>query len=435
MSLVSQTKHISLSELLTSVKASLESAFPLPVWVAAEIADLKVNGAGHCYMELVEKGGANSVPRASARAVAWRSQWQTLSAYFRTTAGSALEAGMKVLVRVVVSYHELYGFSLVVSDIDPSYTLGERERQRQETIKKLQADGVWDMNRQVGFPLVVQRIAVVSSSGAAGWRDFLQELGRYPYNFAVTLFEATMQGHATENSIVEALAGIAQSADEFDAVVIIRGGGSQSDLAAFDGYVLCSHIAQFPLPILTGIGHDKDRSVADMVAAEELKTPTAVAVWLGERISDFDGLLDSLSDSVREEAWGILEREKVRLERLGRVVSTGAVEMTRRLEVRLERLGAETVRRASEYFLRENNRLAGYEVFLTERPSLFLSRLSEKLVGYEGIISARRPDNILALGFSIVRANGRAVTDPATLAPDTPIEITLAKGKMKAKTI
>jgi exodeoxyribonuclease VII large subunit len=447
-----EQKHISLGELLAGVARALDQAFPLPVWVAAEIADLRVAGTGHCYLELVEKSGGNArggfghagnssaVPKAQARAVVWRGTWASLSAYFRGVTGSPLGVGMKVLVKVTVSYHELYGFSLVVSDIDPSYTLGEAQRQRLETIARLQSEGVFDMNRSLDMPSVVQRVAVISSSAAAGWRDFAQELGRYPWRFEVTLFEAVMQGAATEESMVAALEEIASRADDFDVVVIIRGGGSTTDLAAFDGYRLCCHIAQFPLPVVTGIGHDKDRSVADMVAALELKTPTAVAVWLGEGLGEVAALLDDLSGRLAEAASGVLERERGRLERAARVVSLGAVDMTRRLEVRLARLSGEVARLSGERLLRERHRLSNLAVYASERPAMFLMRATERLAGFEQAVALRRPENILALGFAIVRTpvapdgtGGRAVTDPATLAPDQPLDITLAKGTLKAK--
>lgn len=429
---MSATKHISLLELQQQVRRSLDLAFPMPVWVAAEIAEMKVNYSGHCYMELVEKGGANSVPKAQARAVVWKSGWQSLSAYFRGVTGSDLAMGMKVLLKVAVSYHELYGFSLQISDIDPSYTLGDWERQKQETIARLQSDGVFDMNREAGLPLAVQRVAVVSSAGAAGYRDFMQEIGRYAYRFELTLFEAVMQGHATEDSVVAALESIADRIDDFDAVVLIRGGGSQSDLAAFNSYRLCSHIAQFPLPVLTGIGHDKDQSVADMVAAVELKTPTAVAGWLGERLASLDRLLDELTDKTRRGAEYILDGEKLRLERAARMVSIGAVEMTRRLEVRLERLSAELARQSGEYFLRQGHRLENIGMFLRERPSVYLARQAERLEAMERTVALRRPENILALGFAIVRSDGKSVRDASALTEGQQVEIALARGTVGA---
>ena len=286
-----EESYISLSELQRRIKGAVEMSLPVPLWVAAEIAEIKVNHSGHCYLELVEKaepaaacrGDAGAVPKAQARAVIWRSQYAMLSSYFEAETGCRLEAGMRVLAKVLVSYHGLYGLTLQVTDLDASYTLGEVERQRQLTIRRLQADGVWDMNREMPLPLLVQRIAVVSSSAAAGYRDFRNELRGGGYAFTVTLFDAVVQGAAAEESLVAALCAVAERADEFDAVVLIRGGGSASDLSCFNSYRLCSHVAQFPLPVITGIGHDKDTSVADMVAHTALKTPTAVATWLTER--------------------------------------------------------------------------------------------------------------------------------------------------------
>lgn len=432
---MSEKKHISLLDLQGMVKRSLDEAFPVPVWVSAEIAEIKVNQSGHCYLELVEKGGPNSVPKAQARAVVWRSSWQSLSAYFRGVTGSGIEAGMKVLLKVHVTYHELYGFSLQITDVDPSYTLGDWERQRQETIAQLQADGVFDMNRELELPHAVQRIAVVSSAGAAGYRDFMQEIGRFPYRVVITLFESVMQGHATEESVIASLEAIAGRSDDFDAVVVIRGGGSQSDLAAFNSYRLCCHIAQFPLPVITGIGHDKDRSVADMVAAVELKTPTAVAGWIGERLAAFDRLLDELAGRAVAETQAVIEREKLRLERAARVVSAGAVEMTRKLEMRIEKLNAELARRAGEYFIRQANRISNFENSLAERPLFFLSRQAEKLVSMEKTVALRRPENILSLGFAIVRSGGKAVRDASLLTDGQQVDISLAKGNVTAKII
>ena len=294
-------QHITLSELQSLIKRSIDDAHPLPYWVTAEISELKVNYSGHCYLELVEKGGANHVPKAKISAVIWRSTYGMIASYFgAATGGQTLCAGLKVLVKALVSYHELYGLSLQITDIDPSYTLGDMERQRRQTIEQLQRDGVFDMNRELPMPAVVQRLAVVSSRNAAGYQDFMKELSSGPYRFEVTLFDAFMQGAESEESIVRALETVADALDDFDAVVLIRGGGSQSDLGSFDSYRLCCHLAQFPLPVIAGIGHDKDRSVADLVAAVSLKTPTAVAVYLKNKMAEFEALLDSLRGRLAE---------------------------------------------------------------------------------------------------------------------------------------
>ena len=276
-------QYITLSELQRRVRQVLEERFALPLWVSAEIAEVKVNYSGHCYLELVEKGEGDGVPKAQARAVIWRSQYARIAAYFEAETGQRLAAGMRILAKATVNYHELYGFSLQLLDVDPAYTLGDMERQRQQTIARLQAEGVWEMTRQQALPAVVQRIAVVSSSRAAGYQDFCNELAKSPYRFCLTLFDAVVQGAAAEDSIVDALSRIAAAGEAFDAVVMIRGGGSSSDLNCFNAYRLCNHVAQFPLPVVTGIGHDKDTSVADLVAHTALKTPTAVAASNGWR--------------------------------------------------------------------------------------------------------------------------------------------------------
>ena len=272
-------QHITLSELQSLIKRGIDDAHPLPYWVTAEISELKVNYSGHCYLELVEKGGANHVPKAKISAVIWRSTYGMIASYFgASTGGQTLCAGLKVLVN----------------------TLGDMERQRRQTIEQLQRDGVFDMNRELPMPAVVQRLAVVSSRNAAGYQDFMKELSSGPYRFEVTLFDAFMQGAESEESIVRALETVADALDDFDAVVLSRGGGSQSDLGSFDSYRLCCHLAQFPLPVIAGIGHDKDRSVADLVAAVSLKTPTAVAVYLKNKMAEFEALLDSLRGRLAE---------------------------------------------------------------------------------------------------------------------------------------
>ena len=310
-------QYITLSELQRRVRQVLEERFALPLWVSAEIAEVKVNYSGHCYLELVEKGEGDGVPKAQARAVIWRSQYARIAAYFEAETGQRLAAGMRILAKATVNYHELYGFSLQLLDVDPAYTLGDMERQRQQTIARLQAEGVWEMNRQQAMPAVVQRIAVVSSSRAAGYQDFCNELAKSPYRFCLTLFDAVVQGAAAEDSIVDALSRIAAAGEAFDAVVMIRGGGSSSDLNCFNAYRLCNHVAQFPLPVVTGIGHDKDTSVADLVAHTALKTPTAVAAWLVERMAQADGYLAWAGLQLGNAALAITHSAAVGLERLG----------------------------------------------------------------------------------------------------------------------
>lgn len=429
---MSETRHLTLQQLQARIKESLDGAFPLPVWVVAEISELKVNYSGHCYMELVEKGGDNQVPRAKCSAIVWRSTWGALSSYFASATGSPLGAGMKVLLKVSVNYHELYGLSLTVSDIDPLYTLGDMERQRQETILRLQEEGVYDMNRSLDMPPVIQRIAVVSSRNAAGFQDFMKELGRSPYAFDVTLFDAFMQGNEAEASIIAALERVADEADRFDVAVVIRGGGSQSDLACFNSYRLCSHLAQFPLPVLTGIGHDKDQSVADLVAALALKTPTAVAAHLADGLARFDTWLDTLRDEVTGQTAAMLDQARRTLQEYGFSLSRTATELTRSLELRLERLSGEVVRRSEALLTAGRTRTDGFRTLLAERAHTLLAARGRHIAMLESLTESRRPEKILALGFSVVRSGGKAVKDGAALREGNPVRITFARGEKEA---
>ena len=394
----------------------------MPVWVAAEISELKVTYSGHCYIELVEKadepaatsprGGraSSSVPRAQARAVIWRSQYPMLSAYFEAETGSKLAAGMKILAKVLVSYHELYGLTLQIVDLDASYTLGEVQRQRQMTIKRLQADGVWDMNRETAMPILVQRIAVVSSASAAGYRDFMNELRSGGYAFRTELFDAVVQGAAAEESVTAALSAIAERAEEFDAVAMIRGGGSATDLSCFDSYLICSYVAQFPLPVITGIGHDKDTSVADMVAHKALKTPTAVAAWLTDRMA-------------RIEAW---------LDESARRLHDTAVAATRNERLRLERLASDTAREGGMYVERCRSALG----LLREQTAAAALRIVEsnkaRLEAADGLVEGRSPQRIMRMGFAVVRSGGRALLSTEGLRAGERIEVELCDGALDA---
>ncbi|WP_418424702.1 exodeoxyribonuclease VII large subunit [Alistipes sp.] len=407
---MAESQSITLRELQRRVKSALEGQFALPVWVSAEISEIKVNYSGHCYLELVEKGGDNGVPTAQARAVMWRSHYPRISGYFEAETGQRLAAGIRILAKVLVSYHELYGFSLQITDIDPSYTLGDMERQRQQTIAQLQQEGVWDMNREAPMPAVVQRIAVVSSVHAAGYQDFCQELEKSPYRFEVSLFDAFMQGEAAEESIVAALCAVAEQLEKFDAVVLIRGGGSRSDLNCFNAYRLCAHVAQFPLPVVTGIGHDKDTSVADMVAHTALKTPTAVAGWLVERMAEADGWLDYAALQLHDATAAAMHASEVRLERLSGEVRRLSGELLTRQSLRLEHLGT----------------------LLPEAARDFLARQALRLENAAELIAGRSPERILRLGFAVLRAGGKAVTSAAGVTAGEDVEIEVSDGRISA---
>lgn len=408
---MSSRKTITLSQLQRQVKQTLTEQFALPVWVSAEISELKVNYAGHCYLELIEKGEDDAIPKAQARATIWRNRYPHLSSYFEAETGQPLTAGIRILAQVLVSYHELYGFSLQINDIDPAFTLGEMERQKNATIRRLQEEGVWEMNRSVELPAVVQRLAIISSAKAAGFQDFTNELKKSRYAFHTTLFEAVMQGQSAEESIIDALGRVADRMEQFDAVVIVRGGGSQSDLSCFNAYRLSNHVAQFPLPVLTGIGHDKDQSVVDMVAASPHKTPTAVAAWLVERMADLEGWLEGAATQLHETTLRHL----------------------REAALGLERISGELHRTTKETLLTEQLKLNHHASQLPDRVADFLARQRMRLEQAEKLTESRSPRHILQLGFAIVRSEGRVLKTTSEVAEATSIEIELNDGTINLK--
>jgi exodeoxyribonuclease VII large subunit len=277
-------KNITLGELMGRIKKGVESELPHMEWVVGEISQVQENASGHCYIELVEYRQSDKAVVAKARAVIWDSEYRMIKPFFHSLTGSRIKAGMNVLVKVKVTYSVIYGLTLVVYDIDPSFTIGEMELKRQQTIAKLQQDGCMDMNSQLQLAVLPCRLAVISSATAAGYRDFMNHLkgNEFGIGFKTILFDAVMQGDEAPCSIIAAMERIAESEEEYDAVVIIRGGGAVMDLVCFDDYDLALNIAQFPLPVIVGVGHDHDYHVADMVAHTSVKTPTAVADFLVE---------------------------------------------------------------------------------------------------------------------------------------------------------
>ena len=411
---MSERLHITLSQLQYAIRNTLAERFADPVWVSAEIADLKVNSSGHCYLELVEKDeNADGIARASARGVIWRSQYMRIAGRFEAESGQRLERGIVILVRVSVTYHELYGLSLQITDIDPSYTLGDMELRKQQTIAKLKSDGVWDMNRQTDMPVLVQRIAVVSSRTAAGYQDFCNELNKSGYAYRITLFDSVMQGAATEESVIEALERIAEAYEQFDVVAIIRGGGAVTDLNCFNSYRLASHIAQFPLPILTGIGHDKDVSVPDMVAHTALKTPTAVAGWINDRMAQLEGALDYAAVQLHDLFTSVTRSHELRLERAKSMLQ-GAFQNLAAIETQ---------------------RLTNAAVLLKHSASEALSRERNRLASFGEIVESRSPQHIMRLGFAVARIGGRTLTSVKDAAPGDILTLQLADGTIETEVL
>ena len=383
--------HITLAQLQGRISIALADALPLPVWVSAEVADIKINASGHCYIELIEKNEKTGATEAQARATIWRSQVMSTIGRFEQESGQRLTKGMKILFKATVQHHAVYGMSLQIQQIDALHTIGDMERRRQQTIEQLQKEGVWEQNRSLPMPLVVQRVAVISSATAAGYQDFMKELGRSVYRIETELFEATMQGERCDESIVAALYAVAERSEEFDAVAIIRGGGSTSDLECYNSYLLAFAVTQFPLPVLTGIGHDKDTSVTDMVAHTPLKTPTAVAAWIDSRAADFDGALEYCAISLRD---------------ICRQATHSAA-------LRLEQFSAD-VRHLAERTLQSEK---------------------QRLEGIATVVANFAPERIFRLGYAIARKDGRAMQSVEDVSIGDTINISLANGEINAKVV
>ena len=302
----------SLKELCDWIQEIVENDLPNRYWVCAEIASMSVRG--HCYMELVEKA-ENGILAAKVRATCWSNVYHLLSAYFLQETGQSLHTGLQVMLEVSVEYHAVYGLSLNVWNIDPTYTLGDLAKQRQASIQQLTEDGVMDLQKALQIPSLPRRVAVISSADAAGYGDFCDQLkhNRFGFKFHVQLYPAVVQGDTAARSVVQALNSIAALEEEWDVVVIIRGGGASTDMSCFDDYNLASHCAQFPLPIIAGIGHTRDVSVVDMVVHTSVKTPTAAAEWLIERVAEQVERVGSLMLRLQRTTQNAVSREKNRL--------------------------------------------------------------------------------------------------------------------------
>ena len=367
------------------VKDAIEMQLPDEYWVEAELAECRERG-GHCYLELIEKEDTTNTPVAKASAKCWRQTWQMIQPYFERTTGQSLRAGIKVLLKVYAQFHEAYGFSWIVTDIDPTYTLGDMARKRQEIIHQLKEEGIFDLQRELCIPRFAKRIAVISAEGAAGYGDFCKQLedNENGFKFEVTLFPAIMQGEQVEPSIVAALNNVYHSIRNFDVVVIIRGGGATSNLSGFDTLALAENVAQFPIPIITGIGHDRDESILDMVANTKVKTPTAAAALL--------------IDNLRQ----VLER-----------INEAQQRITMAINQRLAN---------------QKTRLSNFQTLIPLLSQNILSNAKHRLELIELKLQSHDPQLLLSRGYSITLKDGRTVRDPQQLEPGDEIETRVEKG-------
>ena len=377
-----------LKELCDWIHEVMENDLPDRYWVRAEIASISVRG--HCYMELVEKGD-NGILAAKVRATCWNNVYYLLSAYFTQETGESLHVGLQVLMEVSVEFHAVYGLSLNVWNIDPTYTLGDLAKQRQATINQLKQDGVMELQQMLVLPSLVRRVAVVSSADAAGYGDFCDQLknNRYGFAFQVQLYTAVMQGDTAARSIIYALSAIAEQEEDWDVVVIIRGGGASTDLSCFDDYELASHCAQFPLPIVAGIGHTRDVSVVDMVVHCSVKTPTAAAEWLIDRVA-------------------------IQVERIG--------EMQKRLQ-----------RVVQAKVAKEKNRLVVLEQRIVNAVRRMVVREEGKLNLWRKTIDLHSPERIYKMGYSLTMANGKIVRRREDVSPGDVVETYLQDGVIQSE--
>ena len=407
-----EQQALSLYELNGLVKRSIRSCLPDTYWVQAELSDVRTNYSGHCYLEFVQKdaGGNNLI--AKARGTVWSNIFKMLKPYFEQETGQSFTSGIKVLVEVSVEFHELYGYSLTVLDIDPTYTVGDMERKRREILRQLEEEGVIDLNKELEMPMLPQRVAVISSATAAGYGDFCNQLANNPrgYGFRTELFPAIMQGERVEESVIAALDAIYERMEEFDVVVIIRGGGATSDLSGFDTYALAANVAQFPLPIITGIGHERDDTILDMVAHTRVKTPTAAAEYLIACMDRVAERLDDLSYRLQQGVRNRLLWEHRRMESLKQRIPSAVYK--RIADAKYGLLAAQRdLQMASRQFLSIKK----------HRLELLQQRLNDAL-----------PEKQLARGYSITLKNGKAVKDVSLLKEGDALVTVLNQGKVES---
>ncbi|MCH5221431.1 MAG: exodeoxyribonuclease VII large subunit [Muribaculaceae bacterium] len=429
---------ISLSELTQRITATIATNPSLTnVWITAETSDVRSSG-GHCYMELIDKDESTGLAKAKCRAMIWASAFARLSAKFYATTGSRLRSDMKIMARVSVSYHSVYGFSLVINDIDPDYTVGDLVRRRNNIIARLQADGVYDLNKSLPWSDTPCRIAIISARGAAGYGDFIKHLYHNPYRlrFDAELFEATMQGERTSDSIISALERIMERIDDYDCVVIIRGGGAVSDLASFDDYDLACNVAQFPLPIIVGIGHERDINVLDFVANVSVKTPTAAAEVLIGRMAEAMTAVMTIGRQILATVTDRISGERQQLAFYQGNLPAMARNVIDRNRHRIGDSAVQMIKGAVSLSLaRRADRLKAVHEIMKGAVTSSLARSADRLKAMDEMIETISPEATLRRGYSITRYKGHAVDDVDSLPNGAIISTTFAKGKVVTSTI
>ncbi len=426
--------HLSLYELNSLVRDVISMSLPDSYWVEAELSEAREGYGGHCYMELIEKDDHSNTPIAKAHASCWRNRWMLLKPQFERVTGQRIHAGMKVLLKVHAQFHENYGFSWIVDDIDPTYTMGDMARKRMEIIQTLKEEGVFDLQKELKLPMFCQRIAVISSATAAGYGDFCNQLADngYGLQFTTALFAATMQGEGVEQSVISALNRINEEWENWDCVVIIRGGGATSDLSGFDTLALAENVANFPLPIITGIGHERDESVLDMISFQRVKTPTAAAAFLVDHLTEVYARIEDAQEAIVNYVKRRLQVERMKFERLSTQIPTlfslVKVRQSNRLDQLLNRLKAKAERIPADGL----HRLEMLEARLKEPVARKLERELHRIDMLSQRAIAQDPERLLSRGYSITLKDGKSIKDASQLKAGDEIETRFAKGVAKA---
>lgn len=452
-------ERLTLTELQLIIRDSLYFALPDSYWIIAEISELKENNIGHCYLELIEKNPEEKNVRARIRAIIWNNRYRFLKAYFENTTRESFRVGIKMLVKVRIEYHELYGLSLIISDIDPAFTLGDMAVKRQNIIDRLEKEGIFSMNKELPFPGFPQRIAIVSSKSAAGYIDFINHLkgNNYSYSFHTTLFDAVLQGPETEHSVINALNIIASDFQRFDVAVIIRGGGSQTDLSWFDNYNIAYHITQFPLPVITGIGHDKDISVTDLVANISLRTPTAVANFLIDSMAESEKHITDMCSSIIAGSRIIItqnrnhiESSAIRLFPLARLMMANLRDRLSSSVTEIMNIGKSLIIRVGNIPSNQKSRLnSAVRTFSAEKSEKVkgqcrdlrkitlnaIANASIKLKSMESTLELLNPEKILERGYSITCLNGKIIKRAEELNNNDIVDTKLHKGSIRSSVI
>ena len=452
---MNKNKTYALHELLSDVKICLQKQYSDFVWINAEISEINIHSSGHCFLELIEK--EDQQIKARARATIWAFTFRMLQPYFESTTGIPFNSGIKVLLKARVIFNEQYGFSLDIKDIDPAYTLGDWAIERQKTIQQLEADGILEMNRSLDLPLVPQRIAIISSPTAAGYGDFIKQIEQntFGYQFHYQLFAAQMQGEQTENSIITALNKIYEHIELFDIVIIIRGGGAKIELSSFDSYLLASNIAQFPIPIITGIGHERDQSIADIVAHTSLKTPTAVADFLINHLQNFESSIDEISENIKSFIIEKTQNERHKIALLSTQLSFLAQRNIYSEEKNISKKEQQLYRNTQKYtqinlqyldslyqkikqkaqqnILKEKEIIKKSDKNLKTLSFAILEKQNKRLKQKEHLLELLNPQNILNRGYAIIQSKKKIIHSTSQVKKGEDLEVQMRDGKFSVK--